>query len=310
MAKLKPLEYSPPESGETLAVTYDLPKVSALYYDRIWNPARWPGVWNPISSREGEHPLPKEVGTNFGQYDDDLRDWAMVGQLGMQQTGPGTGFSPPSPGPLRDAMLVDAPDVASQVRMQARLLAQRLGQTPDWKNEYGIVPVYSSLVARDQEYRAGDYEVLAVTLTGLRIVDEDQLTWEQVLEFRRDKENRKKYIRFRHWLDMNMAGQPLAVMEDAIRFALEDYESAINKHGLQTVMGSVADLVDSASIVTLGASALPQLSLAAFGVSGVLAITGLAVKTAKRKIVAADINPGLNHEIAFVHEVSKLSPDS
>ena len=88
MAQLKPLDYSPPEPGETVAVTYELPKVSALYYDRIWNPARWPDVWNPISSGEGDHPLPKAVGTNFGHYDEDLRDWAMVGQLGMQQTGP------------------------------------------------------------------------------------------------------------------------------------------------------------------------------------------------------------------------------
>jgi hypothetical protein len=304
----KALDYPPPEPDQSVALTRDLPKVSALLYDRVWNHIRWPEV-------EGEQLLPKDVGTNFGDADAGLRDWAMVGQLATSSDG---GFTPPAPGPLREAMLVDAPDADSKTRAQARLLrplVARINRLSRRENEPGIVPVYSSLAARDREYKAGEYGVLATTLTGLQVVDEDQLTWEQVLEFRKDPDNREKYIRLRHWFDASMVGKPPAFIDDAVRIKVKDYESAIKKHGLRTVLGGIDDFLDSkvlmAAIATSGAATvLPALLEAGSIVSGLLLAAGLAVKIGKRKIDAEDIKAGPNCEIAFVHEVKKLRAGS
>lgn len=306
----KALDYPPPEPGQSVALTYDLPRVSALLYDRVWNRVRWPEV-------EGERGdlLPAEVGTNFADHDAELRDWAMVGQLGLQRAVSGGGFTPPAPGPLREAMLIDAADTESKARTQARLLVARLNRLPSRENEPGIVPVYRSLRMRDREYKAGDHEVIAATLTDLQVVDEDQLTWEQVLEFRKDTANRRKYIRLRHWLDASMVGKSPAMIEDAARIKLEDYESAIRKHGLRTVLGGIDDFLDSkvlmGAIATSGAATvLPALLEAGSIVSGLLLTAGLAVKIGKRKIDAENIKAGPNCEIAFVHEVKKLRAGS
>lgn len=300
------LDYPPPEPSQSVALTWDLPKVSALLYDRVWNRIRWSEV-------NGEHGdlLPNEVGTNFGDADAALRDLAMIGQLALQSVGPGFGFTPPSPGPMREAMLVDAADPESKARTQARLLVARLNRLPGPESEHGIVAVYSSLGVRDREYKAGDHEVIAATLTGLQVVDEDQLTWEQVLEFRKDTVNRKKYIRLRHWLDTSMVGKSQAVIEDAVRITLDDYESAIKKHGLRTVLGGIGDFLDSKALMTAiatcgGAAMISGLLEVGSIVSGIVAAAGLAVKIGKRKIDAEDVKAGPNCEIAFVHEVKKL----
>lgn len=298
------LDYPPPEPGQSVALTRDLPKVSALLYDRVWNHIRWPEV-------EGEQLLPKDVGTNFGDADAGLRDWAMVGQLATSSDG---GFTPPAPGPLREAMLVDAPDAGSKTRAQARLLrplVARINRLSRRENEPGIVPVYSSLAARDREYKAGEQEGLVATVVGLRVVDENRLTWEQVLEFRKDTENRKKYRRFRHWLDKDMPGKSQAFIEDAVRIKLEDHESAIKKHGLQTVAGSVEDLLAFTIVATLATGqAFPDLSRAAGMVTVALAGTDLVVKLWKRTIDAEDVKPGPHGEVAFVHELKRLAAGS
>jgi hypothetical protein len=297
-------DYPPPEPGQSVALTRDLPKVSALLYDRVWNHIRWPEV-------EAEQLLPKEVGTNFGDADAGLRDWAMVGQLLTSSDG---GFDPPAPGPLREAMLVDAPDADSKTRAQARLLrplVARINRLSGRGNEPGIVPVYSSLAARDREYKAGEQEVLAATVVGLRVVDEKHLTWEQVLEFRKDSENRMKHLRLLHWFDKDMPGKSQAFIEDAVRIKLEDYESAIKKHGLQTVAGSVDDLLTPAVAATLGTGqAFPDLSVAAGMVTVALAGAGLVVRIWKRTIDAEGVKAGPHGEVAFVHELKRLAAGS
>lgn len=300
------LDYPPPEPGQSVALTHDLPKVSALMYDRVWNPIRWPEVQGERSDL-----LPNEVGTNFGDADDGFRDLAMVGELALRQQGLGGGFCPPAPGPMRDAMLVDAPDPESKARLQARLLVARLNRFLGPEATNGIVPVFSSLNTRDQEYKAGHHEVIAATLLGLKIVDEGQLTWEQVLEFRKDTDNRLKYRRLRNWLDTNMVGSSQAMIEDAVGVRLADYEAAIEKHGLRTVVGSIEDFIHSealkTALVALGGGALiPGLLEVGAIVSGILATTGLAAKMAMRKIDFEDAKAGPNCEVAFVHEVKKL----
>jgi hypothetical protein len=66
---------------------------------------------------------------------------------------------------------------------------------------------YDFIEQRDKMYREGDREVIVTTLGDLSIVDEGQLSWEQVMEFRADGEMRGKYKRLLHWLDKEMTGK-------------------------------------------------------------------------------------------------------
>jgi hypothetical protein len=58
----------------------------------------------------------------------------------------------------------------------------------DLWSEYKMegTPVYSTRHDRDSQYSAGDHGVILSYLDNLEVVDEENTTWEQVMEFRKD----------------------------------------------------------------------------------------------------------------------------
>jgi hypothetical protein len=180
-----------------------------------------------------------------------------------------------------------------------------------FSKKYGIPVsiVYGSGKERDGLYKEGDREVVATILSNLEIVDEKRLTWQQVMDFRKDKRSLQKYRRFLHWLDKKMIGKSQAFIEDDIAQKLEDYESTLKKHGLKTVLGTIEEVLDGKYL--LGASSVVgSFSIAGYPGLGVLAGTGLmvgkmAVKLGNTWLDFDDAERGANSEISWVYEVKK-----
>jgi hypothetical protein len=135
-----------------------------------------------------------------------------------------------------------------------------------------------------------------------------KITWDQVIELRRDKESRKKYRRFLHWLDKEMIGKSQAFIEDEIAQRLEDYKSALKKQGIKTVIGTIEEILSGDILKPAIASGI--IAITTDPLLGILAGTGLfissvAVKLAKKKIEYEEVEKGPNSEISWVYEVKE-----
>ncbi|MGD0552873.1 MAG: hypothetical protein ABSB25_09505 [Sedimentisphaerales bacterium] len=188
-------------------------------------------------------------------------------------------------------------------------VARALAKSFSEKYGISVAVVCASGKERDALYKEGDREVVATVLSNLEIVDEKKLTWQQVMEFRKDKISLQKYRRLLHWLDKEMIGKSQAFIEDDIAQKLVDYESTLKKHGLKTVLGTIEEVLDGKYL--LGASGVVgSFSLAGYPGLGVLAGTGLmvgkmAVKLGNTWLDYDDAERGANSEISWVYEVKE-----
>jgi hypothetical protein len=124
-----------------------------------------------------------------------------------------------------------------------------------------VVPVYNLPEERDAEYRAGDRAALVAVIENLEIVSEDDLTWEQIVEVRKDADALVQLRRLRHWLDRDFVGKSRAFVEDEIALRLTSYNESLRKHGLKSVVGALSATLDS-KILIGGPAAIAALSYA------------------------------------------------
>jgi hypothetical protein len=140
-------------------------------------------------------------------------------------------------------------------------------------------------------------------------VDENALTWQQVLEFRSDPEAIRKYRRFVHWLEADMAGKDVAFITEEVAERLDDYSWAIRKHRLKTVYGSMSRLLDEKKLLAVTGliaggtiSGVPTLGWSV----GITTLVGsVLVEIGKGLIDLEDARRGPGQEIAYVHDLRR-----
>jgi len=280
----KPLLPSP---AETVAVSLDLPKTSALFFDRVW----WmPGVDNS----------PPEDMIVYGATDQEV--WPFVVTSGLR---------PPDwdweliqevfgkEGPIAELWAQSVPP-ASKI---AEILLHVHG--------IAVVPVYSSDEACSREYSVGSTEAIVGAIQNLRIVDESRLDWDQVVQFRQDPRATTKLRRLRHWLDLEFVGKPISYISDSIAVRLDDYEWALQKHGIETAIGTLESLLDKRFLSTAAAAAAGLAMAggefwAAVGAAGLLA-GKVALSVGTRLLDLAEQRRGNHSEVAFVHEMKTMN---
>lgn len=177
-------------------------------------------------------------------------------------------------------------------------------------NDIVVTPSYSSTVTQQKEYQPGNYSTIIASINSLKIVNEDNLDWEQVQQFRDDPEAKKKYRKFIHWLDKEMIGKEQSYVQDEIAGKLEGYEWALKRHGIKTVKGAIFRIINKDAIIKAG-------SVGAGFMSGEWLLTLPAITMALGDAVVSVMDYKLkkkdilhNHEdIAYIHEVKKLGED-
>jgi len=174
-----------------------------------------------------------------------------------------------------------------------------------------VQPLYSSVARRDEQYRSGDQVAVVCIVDNLQVVDEERLTWEQVIEFRRDTEARKAYRSFVHWMNKEMLDKPLSFVSDEIAQRLARYQWAVRKHGMETVLGALNNILNPKSLVSASAAAVAVdvITKAPFWsllTAGGLVIGRAAISAASALVERVDLE-NANREVAYVYELKRVA---
>lgn len=168
---------------------------------------------------------------------------------------------------------------------------------------------YSSAISYREEYPTGPQQVLITSLENIALVDEDSLSWDQVMEFRKDTEARAKYKRLVRWIDEELKSKSPAAVQDLIAIRLDDYEWSVKKHGMKTKLGALSCVLDpnflKATAAVVGVSALAGGELWAALSGAAVTIGGAAVSFGKSYIDSLDERRKDNYEIAYIHDIKK-----
>ena len=305
---------SPPAQGESCVVALRCPMTAALCFDRVWSipldGTACPPEVRFSAASDAElvvalflHLLHRDPEI-FNKVDPrEFADLFMTGDIDSYRSRPDF-LHAYNLVTVATALGVDLLNYQGAGATITRTLSAELQHT------FGspVLPLYGSESARDAEYQPGDSRIIVAALRELDVINEAALSWEQVLEFRRDKASRASYRRLVHWLDGEMAHKPTGFVVDEIGVRLDSYYAAIRKHGLKTRVGVLATLID-AKVLASAAAAAGGSAVAGHPFLGMVA--GGTVVFGKALLAFAQGSLELHDivrdhaEIAFVVEVSK-----
>lgn len=174
-----------------------------------------------------------------------------------------------------------------------------------------VVPLYDLAARRDFQYQGGDQTAIVAIVENLNVVDEDQLSWEQVVGFRRDADALAAYRRFVHWLDREMIGRSIQYVSDEIGHRLEQYQWSLRKHGIQTVVGTLENTLNPQSLLASSATGIAVDVIAGKPIWSLLAGGGLllgraALSLATTLVERRDIEMG-HRDIAYVQQLKRVA---
>jgi hypothetical protein len=164
-----------------------------------------------------------------------------------------------------------------------------------------LVPIYFSNQDFDQVNKKEEIG-LQLCLEAVSMVDESKLSWEQVIEFRKDKGARNKLIRLRQWFSVDLIKKDHNETQAIIEKKLEEYKWALKKHGIQTFVGGLTSvipiLVGPSFIQTFKSN---QLEIA---LGGIALASGTIAWVTTKMIERQEIK---RNEIAYIYDVQKLT---
>lgn len=176
--------------------------------------------------------------------------------------------------------------------------------------EYGIsgVPVFESHSSFDEAYAEGKREVIVTTLSNLGIIDESKLEWGQVLESRQDKDAIQDIRRIVHWFDSSFPGKSKTFIEDEICLRLYDFEAALKRHGIHTVLGSLSTVLDGkfmfgSATTSAGVAYLAQDPILGVLAEGLLVSGKILVHVGKSLLKYDEQVYETDKEIACIHSL-------
>ena len=178
------------------------------------------------------------------------------------------------------------------------------------KRGLDVVPVYLTLSQFSSVFPTGHFPICQALIQNIPDVVEDELEWDQIIEFRKDKDNLWRYRAMRLWLTDAMQAKSPAHARDLIADKLYRYEEALAKHGMKTVIGGFSTILDSKALATVTGAA----SLAAWLkgpiwatlTAGAITAGKIALWVAQRKIEREEVIHGPGSEVAIIYEANRL----
>jgi hypothetical protein len=165
-----------------------------------------------------------------------------------------------------------------------------------------LTPIYLTPSEYD-EVTPQESAGLEVCLDHIPTVVDSEVTWEQVLEFRKDKRSMEMLDRLRRWFAMDLLEKSQDEIRNILGKRLDDYQWAIKKHGLRTVIAGTTSLISFVA----GPAALQLLTASPLAavLGGVTLASGIAAWVTNKLIEKTDIQ---RDEVAYIYEVRKLKP--
>ncbi|MPN10140.1 hypothetical protein SDC9_157435 [bioreactor metagenome] len=126
---------------------------------------------------------------------------------------------------------------------------------------------------------------------------ENNLSWDQVLDIRQDKNSIKKLRRLRNWM-YGLEGKEDHQIVDVLDLALDDYKYALKKHGVLTSSGAITTILSAGSTLVATLNGDQNKMLAA----GLTITGGVIAYTVKQTI---DLMDQKRAPIAFLYDIMK-----
>ena len=167
------------------------------------------------------------------------------------------------------------------------------------KRGINLTPIFLT-PSEFEEVIAPESAGLEVCIKSIRTVDESQLTWEQVFGVRNDKKSKQKLDRLRRWFTIDLAKKSEDEIKARLDQKIDDYEYALRKHGIETILGGVTSVFATGS----GALALLETSPLAAVFGGLALGSGVAVWIVKRLVDRSELK---RNEVAYIYDVRKLA---
>lgn len=280
-------EWKPLSSRDSAVIAITQPKTASLFFDRVWCV---------------DYMVPADIGFRCNTLPEKLALGFLNGVIAM--VADAISVSEEKLNKIEKVLDERMDEFETSIApMQEKLILQPLRQATGLE----IRPFLGTQPAARASYEPGQYQVLLPMLESIKVVDESQLQWDQVQEFRKDAKSRHTLMRLLNWLDIDLASKPLKVVEDHLAIQLHDYERALSKHGIRTVMGTLGTVVGDWKSWATATSA--WFAGQTVGESGVLT-AGLGL-TAKIVFDVWTIRTHLGKEmhepIAYLNAVKKLS---
>lgn len=206
--------------------------------------------------------------------------------------------------PARDKFANSYEDVKRAYLANAKLDGQSSVREEFKKFSAALGKQYSTVLLPDETSEEGPSAYSALVLAGIPLVDTASLTWDQVLELRRDERSRASLRNLRLFFYTNYERKPTAFIADDLARRLDEYETTRKRLGFETVTGSISALIDAKSIQSAAA-----MGIAAAFVGGPVAgltsaalfeISGMALELAKKRFAVREFEK--NHELAYLIE--------
>ena len=93
---------------------------------------------------------------------------------------------------------------------------------------------------------------IEATLAGLEIVDVDNVSWEEILEFRKDLKSREGLRRLRLYLTKEYVGKTRDQIEAGILLAIEDQRRAAKTSGFRLTFTTMRSVCNAKTALTVG----------------------------------------------------------
>lgn len=134
----------------------------------------------------------------------------------------------------------------------------------------------------------GEKQAFEITLVQVPVIDTSNLTWDQVLDVRSDKDFTRKARRFRLFFAENYTGKTAAYIRDSLAERVDEYEEACKRHGVKLVLSTISELLESKSL--LGSLGLATAAILTGNpiVASTAALAGAAIELGKVVVRFAD----------------------
>ena len=184
---------------------------------------------------------------------------------------------------------------SSSVRAEFGKLAKALGKQ------------YSTVLMPDSAEVEGQNTYACLVLSNIPLVDTARMSWEQVLELRKDPEARAALRNLRLFFYSNYDGKPSSFVADDLARRLDEYSSTRKRMGFESVTGSISALIEAKSVqsaaalgIATGLAGGPVLGLTS---AALLEVSGMALEFAKRRFAITEFEK--YHDLAYLIQAQK-----
>jgi hypothetical protein len=160
----------------------------------------------------------------------------------------------------------DPGGVLAAIRVQREAQLNKAGflHAPEWVNHGLTKQSGDDVVQPTAEIQ------FALSISGMDLIDANKLTWDQVLEFRRDQESRAALRRLRLFFQDNLGGKDADYISDKLASLVEDHDRAARLWGFETAQRALSVAFTHKSLIASSAG----------GIASALAGAPLAVAAA------------------------------